>query len=136
MFNMLFSVSIIANLVELVKESHEKPIPAENWANKEAIRRDIANNVSAKQRIKNAENGKYKLTERHPEPHRDPVSGKIIIENCKLFNEDCEKYGMTKAYAWVNQGKYNLSPEEFEKEQKRIRNEIKKEYEDLYSLLR
>ena len=43
---------------------------------------------------------------------------------------------MTKAYEWVNQGKYNLTPEEFKREQERIRNDIKKEYEDLYSLLR
>lgn len=136
MINLLFGASIVANLVELVKEAHEKPIPAENWANKEAVRRDIANNVSAKQRIKNAENGKYKLEKQYPEPHRDPVSGKIIIENCKLFDEDCKKHGRTKAYEWIKQGRYNLTPEEFKKEKERIKDEVKKEYEDLYNLLR
>ena len=47
----------------------------------------------------------------HPEPHRDPESGKIIIENCKLYHEDVDKYGASQAQKWVREGKYNLSPE-------------------------
>ena len=87
--------------------------------------------VSAEQRMENLKNGKYKLTETHPEPHRDPVSGKIIIENCKLYNEDVKKYGAYQAQQWVKQGKYNLTPEELEKE----REEYKKKMEHLYNLL-
>jgi hypothetical protein len=61
--------------------------------------------------------------EQYPAPHRDPVSGKIMIENCKLYHEDVDKYGASQAQKWVRQGKYNLSPEDFEKEKERIRKE-------------
>ena len=64
--------------------------------------------------------------ERYPEPHRDPVSGKIMIENCKLYYEDINKYGASQAQKWVRQGKYNLSKEEFEKEKERIREKYKR----------
>lgn len=62
----------------------------------------------------------------YPEPHRDPVSGKIMIENCKLYYEDIDKYGASQAQKWVRQGKYNLSKEEFEKEKERIREKYKR----------
>ena len=64
--------------------------------------------------------------ETYPEPHRDPVSGKIMIENCKLYYEDIDKYGASQAQKWVKQGKYNLSPEDFEKEKERIREKYKR----------
>jgi hypothetical protein len=66
----------------------------------------------------------------HPEPHKDPESGKIMIENCKLYYEDIDKYGASQARKWVGQGKYNLTPEELKKEEERIR----AKYEYLYSL--
>lgn len=66
----------------------------------------------------------------YPEPHRDPASGKIMIENCKLYYEDIDKYGASQAQKWVKQGKYNLSKEELKKEEERI----KAKYEYLYSL--
>ena len=66
----------------------------------------------------------------HHEPHRDPESGKIIIENCKLYQEDVINYGAVQAQKWVREGKYNLTPEELEKERERIR----KELEQLYNL--
>lgn len=62
----------------------------------------------------------------YPEPHRDPVSGKVMIENSKLYYEDVRKYGAYKAQQWVNQGKYNLSPEELRKEEERIKEKYKK----------
>lgn len=62
----------------------------------------------------------------YPEPHRDPESGKIMIENCKLYYEDIDKYGANQARQWVGQGKYNLSPEDFEKEKERIREKYKR----------
>lgn len=66
--------------------------------------------------------------ETYPAPHRDPVSGKIMIENCKLYYEDVDKYGASQAQKWVRQGKYNLSPEDFEKEKERIRAKYKSLY--------
>lgn len=71
---------------------------------------------------------KYYTQPSHPEPHRDPKSGKIMIENCKLYYEDIDKYGASQAQKWVREGKYNLSPEEFEKEKERIR----QKYRDLH----
>ena len=130
MFDLLFIVSIVGTVVQLIKETFTKPIPAENWANKELYHKDIMDGVPIEQRMKNLENGKYKLTEVYPEPHRDPVSGKIMIENCKLYYEDIDKYGAYKAQQWVKQGKYNLTPEELKKEEEHI----KAKYERLYSL--
>lgn len=128
MFNGLFIASLIGSCVRGIKEAFEPTIPAENWANKELYHQDIMNGVSAEQRMKNVENGKYKLTEKYPEPHRDPKSGKIVIENCKLYHEDVKKYGAYQTYKWVEQGKYNLTPEELEKERKRIDEELEKLY--------
>lgn len=130
MFDGLFIVSIVGSLVQVFKESNQPVIPAENWANKELYHKDIMDGVSVEQRMKNVQNGKYKLAENHPEPHRDPVSGNIIIENCKLYNEDVRKYGAVQAHKWVKQGKYNLDKEGLKREQERI----KKHYEYLYSL--
>jgi hypothetical protein len=130
MFDILLVASAVYTVVQVVKESFERPVPAENWANKELYHKDMMDGVSIEQRMKNLENGKYKLVKNHPEPHRDPVSGKIIIENYKLYNEDVKKYGAYRAQQYVEQGKYNLSPEELKKEQERI----KAHYERLYSL--
>jgi len=123
--------SIVSSIGRAIKEAAEPEIPAENWANKELYHQDIMNGVSAEQRMKNLRNGRYRLTETYPEPHRDPATGKIIIENCKLYNEDIRNYGAVQAQKWVKQGKYNLTPEELAKEEERIR----KKYEDLYKLL-
>ena len=68
------------------------------------------------------------VKEEHPIPHRDAVSGKIIIENCKLYYEDIDKYGAVQSRKWVREGRYNLSPEELEKEKERI----KAKYQRLY----
>ena len=129
MFDGLFIVSLIGTFVQAIKESCEPTIPAENWANKDLYYKDMMNGVSAKQRMKNVQNGRYKLTETYPEPHRD-TDGRIIIENCKLYNEDVWNYGAVQAQKWVKQGKYNLTPEELQKERERIR----AKYERLYKL--
>ena len=129
MFDLLFITSLIGSLIQYTKESLTPTIPAENWANKELYHQDIMNEVPIKQRMKNLENGKYKLTETHPEPHRDK-DGKIIIENCLLYEEDFKKYGALQTHKWVKQGKYNLTSEELKKEEERI----KAKYEYLYNL--
>lgn len=131
MLDGLFIASLISALYQGIKEKLEPTIPAENWANKELYHKDIMNGVSAEQRMKNLKNGKYKLTETYPEPHRDSVSGKIIIENCKLYKEDVKNYGAYQAQKWVEQGKYNLTPEELAKERERY----KKEMAHLYKLI-
>ena len=108
MIDLLFLTSLISTGARLVKESTEKTIPAENWANKDLIHKDRMSGISDKQFAKNLAAGKYKLTETYPEPHRDSDSGKIIIENCKLYKEDVRKFGAYQAQKWVKQGKYNL----------------------------
>ncbi len=119
MFDGLFIASIIGTVYQGVKEALTPTIPAENWANKALYHQDLMNGVSAEQRMKNLKNGKYKLTEKYPEPHRDS-NGKIIIENSQLYYDDVNNYGAYQAQQWVKQGKYNLSPEELKKEYERI----------------
>lgn len=123
MFDGLFIASLIGTCIQAVKECREPTVPFENWANKELYHEDIMNNVPIEQRMKNIKNGKYKLTEKYPEPHR-AKDGKIIIENCKLYNEDVRNYGAYQAQQWVKQGKYNLSPEELKEEKERIKSEM------------
>ena len=124
-------VALLSNAPRVAKEKFTKEIPAENWANKELYHQDTMNGTSIQQRLKWAEEGRYKLPPNmYPEPHRDPVSGKIIIENNALYNEDVLKYGAYQAQQWVKQGKYNLAPEELEKEKERI----KAKYDYLYKL--
>jgi len=123
--HLLGLAAIVYTFFQLVKESSEKTIPAENWGNMDLWREDVIKGVPIEQRMKNLENGKYKMTEKHPEPHRGK-DGKVIIENCKLFNEDLKKYGAVQTYKWVDQGKYNLTPEELKKEEQRIKEHYKK----------
>ena len=130
MFGLLGIASIISSCVQGIKEACEPTIPAENWANKDMQHQDIMNGVPMKQIVKNAQNGRYKVTETYPEPHRLP-DGKIIIENSQLYDSDLKTYGAVQTMKWVKQGKYNLTPEELEKEHERIN----KKYEYLYSLL-
>lgn len=129
MFDLVFIASIVGSVVQVTKEANTRTIPAENWANKELYRKDIANGVSAEQRIKNLENGKYKLEKPYPEPHRDS-NGKIIIENSLLHHADLKAYGAYQTMQWAEQGRYNLTKEEFKKEQERI----KKKLSYLYNL--
>ena len=126
----LFIASLIGTCVQAIKEAYEPTIPAENWGNKELINKDRMNGISEKEFARFLANGKYKLVENYPEPHKDK-NGKIIIENCRLYNEDVMNYGAVQAQKWVRQGKYNLTPEELEKE----REYYNKKWEYLYSLL-
>lgn len=127
MFNGLLIASLLGAIVDGIKTAFVPTIPAENWANKELYYKDLMDGVSVEQRMKNVKNGKYKLTETYPEPHRTE-DGKIIIENCKLYEEDLREYGAQQTCKWVRQGKYNLTPEELEKELERIKKELGFEY--------
>lgn len=132
MLDGLFIASLVGNFVEAVKEKFAKPVPAENWANKELYYKDMLDGVPIEQRLKNLENGRYRLVveekQKYPEPHR-AKDGRIIIENCGLYEEDVKKYGAYQAHQWMKQGKYNLTPEELEKERKRYREHFKKLYD-------
>ncbi len=130
MFGLLGLASMIGTCCQAIKDACTPTIPAENWANHDLYYQDIMNGVSVEQRMKNLKNGKYKLTKTYPEPHRDANTGKIVIENSRLYHEDVMNYGAYQAMQWVKQGKYNLTPEELEKEHERI----KKRFEHLYSL--
>ena len=128
--SLLGIAAIISTCVQGIKEAMTPIIPAENWANKDLIHQDTMNGISSKEFQRNLANGKYKVTETYPEPHRDK-DGKIIIENCLLYEQDLREHGAVQTMKWVRQGKYNLTPEELEKERQRI----KKKYDYLYSLL-
>lgn len=130
MLDGLFVASLIGTCVQAIKESCQPKIPAENWANKELYHKDLMSGISGEQLMKNVKNGKYKLTENYPEPHRGK-NGKIIIENTPLYKKDLERYGAYQTYKWVEQGKYNLTPEELKKEEERIEEYFK----ELYGLL-
>lgn len=127
----LFIASLVSTVVEGIKDAFTPTIPAENWANKDLYHQDLMNGVSVDQCVKNAQNGKYKLVGKYPEPHRDAKTGKIVIENSLLYKEDLKNYGAYQTYKWVEQGKYNLTPEEVKKEEERI----KKYLEHLYGLM-
>ena len=131
MLNGLFIASLVGNCVELLNEKFEKPVPAEYWKNKELYHQDMMKGVPVEQRIKNLKNGKYRLVraeeQQHPEPHR-ATDGRIVIENCALYDEDVRQYGAYQAHQWVKQGRYNLKPEELEKERQKHREHFKKLY--------
>lgn len=131
MLHGLFIASLISTVVQGVKDAFTPTIPAENWANKDLYYQDLMNGATVDKCVKNAQNGKYKLANKYPEPHRDSKTGKIVIENSLLYKEDLKKYGAYQTYKWVEQGKYNLTPEELKKEEERI----KKHLEHLYSLM-
>ncbi len=61
MINGIFIVSIIMAVIQLIKETFEPTIPAENYANKELYYKDIIDGVPVEQRMKNVKNGKYKI---------------------------------------------------------------------------
>ena len=124
MFELLSLVSFVTTGYQAIKKAMTPTITAEQWGNKDLIYEDIMNGVSVEQRIKNAQNGKYIVTEKYSKPHRDAKTGKIIIENEPLYREDVKNFGAHQAWKWVQQGKYNLTPEEFAKEKERIKNKI------------
>lgn len=128
MLDGLFIASLVSNCADEIKRLFEPTITTEQRANKKLLDEDIIKGVPYKQIKKNIINGKYRLAEpqikkSYPEPHRDPVSGKIIIENFKLYNQDLMNYSGYQVGQWVKQGKYNLSPEEAKKEIEKYKEE-------------
>ena len=113
-------VNAIGFLSDAIKKITTPAITTGQRANKALLDKDIIQGVPYTQIQQNIENGKYRLPpqikKEHLEPHRDPVSGKIVIENCTLYNQDLMNYTGYQVMEWAKQGKYNLSPEELEKE--------------------
>ena len=119
MLNGLSIASIISAAIQGMKNVCTPTIPSEKWANRELQHQDRMNGMSEKEILKNVEKGRYILKEKYPEPHYNE-HGQIMIENCKLWNEDLSKYGAAQAMKWAKQGKYNLEGEALKKEQERI----------------
>lgn len=84
MFSGLLIISIIFTCYQIIKEMTQPVIPAENWANKDLYYDDVANGMSEKQRMENLLNGKYKLEDDYPKPHRSSITGKLLLRiiNC------------------------------------------------------
>lgn len=127
MFDLLFLVSLIGSCSTVIKEANKPTVPVQNWANKDMYYRDMMNGVPTEQLMKNVQNGKYRENKTYQEPHRG-ADGRIIIENCKLYNEDVWNYGAVQAQKWVKQGKYNLTSEELKKENERIKAKYERSY--------
>lgn len=131
MLHGLFLASLFSNCANGIKRAFEPTVTVEQRANKKLLNQDIIKGVPYKQIQKNIRNGKYKLAEpqikkQYPEPHRNPVDGKIVVENCALYYQDLMDYGGYQVMEWAKQGKYNLTPEELQKERAKYKEKYKK----------
>ena len=118
---------VIGAIVESIREKREPEIPAENWANKDLKYQDIINGVPMDQIIKYAREGRYIVKEKYPEPHRDE-NGRIVIENCLLYDKDCKIYSPQMIHKMAERGRYNLDPEALAREIKRIEAEQERKF--------
>ncbi len=91
MFDILFAVSLIGTAIQVIKEARTPTIPAENWANKELYNQDIMNGVPIEQRMKNLENGKYKLSVNQCEYNSHSKEFKKEVRTKTKFEE---RYGL------------------------------------------
>ncbi len=128
MFDLMLIVASALTVKDAIKEHRENKKVYRPISNYEAYRQDILAGVPHELRMKKAEAGLYEK-EDCTEPHRDPKDGKVVIENSKLYYDDLLNYGSIQTMKWVQQGKYNLTPEEREIELKRLEEESKKRAE-------
>lgn len=131
MLHGLFLASLFSNSANGIKRAFEPTVTAEQRANKKLLNQDIIKGVPYKQIQKNIRNGKYKVVEpqvkkEYPEPHRNPVDGKIVIENCTLYYQDLMDYSGYQVMEWAKQGKYNLTPAELQNEREKYKAKYKK----------
>ena len=108
MIDGIFIMSLVGSCIQGIKDALEPVIPAENLANQDLIREDIANGMSDEEKIRNVKNGRYKMSVKYEEPHRNPKSGKIVIENTQLYYDDLFNYDGYQVDKWIKQGKYNF----------------------------
>lgn len=127
--------SILSTCFQGIKEATTPTLTAEHWANKELQHKDRMSGMSEKDILKNAERGRYyipkEIAQAYPVPHREPDGRhRIIIENDELHKADVAQYGAYQAQKWVEQGKYNLNPEEIEI----VHLQIERKFQHLYSI--
>lgn len=133
--HLLGIVAIIYVIYQLIKEAFTPTLTAEHWANKELEHKDRMSGMSEKEILKNAQKGRYyipkEVFQAYPVPHREPDGRhRIIIENDELHKADVAQYGAYQAQKWVEQGKYNLNPEELEI----VHLQIERKFQHLYSI--
>lgn len=104
-FDGLGIIGLIAGAKQLIKESTEKEIPAENWNNKALMHKDKMNpDVSPQQIMKNLEKGKYYSPTVIPERYEMPV--KIVDK--KSYEHDVRVYGKEVADSNAKLGLYSF----------------------------
>ncbi len=105
MFDGLGIIGLIAGAKQLIKESTEKPVPAEYWNNKALMHEDKMNpDVSPQQFMKNLKDGKYCSSEVIPEKYEMPVK----IVDRKGYNHDVRMYGKEVADDNAKMGLYSF----------------------------
>lgn len=106
MFDGLGIIGLFAAAKQLIKESTEKPVPAEYWNNKALMHEDKMNpDISPQQFMKNLKDGKYCSSEIIPEQYEMPV--KPIVDK-KRYNHDVRTYGKEIADDNAKQGLYSF----------------------------
>lgn len=106
MFDTFGIIGLIAGAKQLIKESTEKPVPAENWNNKALMHEDKMNpDVSPQQIMKNLKAGKYYSSTVIPERYEMPV--KPIVDK-KSYNHDVRMYGKEIADSNAKLGLYSF----------------------------
>jgi hypothetical protein len=98
-------IGLFAAAKQLIKESTEKPVPAEYWNNKALMHKDKMNpDVSPQQIMKNLEKGKYYsptvISERYEMP--------IKIVDRKGYEHDIRVYGKEIADDNAKMGLYSF----------------------------
>lgn len=106
MLNAFGIIGLFAGIKQLIKESTEKSIPAENWNNKALMHEDKMNpDISPQQIMKNLEKGKYYSPTVIPERYEMPV--KPIVDK-KRYDYDVRMYGKNIADDNAKQGLYSF----------------------------
>lgn len=105
MFDGLGIIGLFAVAKQFIKESTEKPVPAEYWNNKALMHEDKMNpDVSPQQVMKNIEKGKYYSPTVIPERYEQPVK----IVDRKSYNHDVRVYGKEVADENAKLGLYSF----------------------------
>ena len=106
MFDGLGIIGLFAAAKQLIKESTEKPVPAEYWNNRDLMHKDKMNpDVSPQQIMKNLEKGKYCSSQIIPERYEMPI--KPIVDK-KRYNHDVREFGREIADDNAKQGLYSF----------------------------
>lgn len=105
MFDAFGIIGLIAGAKQLIKESTEKPVPAEYWNNKDLMHKDKMNpDVSPQQFMKNLKDGKYCSSEVIPERYEKTVK----IVDRKGYEHDVRVYGKEIADDNAKMGLYSF----------------------------